>query len=206
MAVGFALLVLLCVTVANAHIYEWRDAQGVRHYTNSVEAVPEDRRETVRLVVEEKPPGKRPAPEAAHEPPAPGPVPAAAAPLDPERIERAYVQGWLEGLLVAERLAAETRGVDLRLRVSNLAVAPPSHVPVFVEPLVTTSFDRGRSRHLTLRLLLQEQFALDREAPFVFRERFFPPRHHPGIAPHLHPFLARGLPHVRPPRIRVVTR
>lgn len=56
-------------------------------------------------------------------------------------------------------------------------------------PFVTTGFDRGRSRFLTMRLLLQDQFQLDRDGPFAF-ERF--PQI--GIGPGLDPFLPRGLP------------
>jgi hypothetical protein len=67
-------------------------------------------------------------------------------------------------------------------------------------PLVTTSFDRGRSRHLTLRMLLQDQFQLDRDGPF-FHERM------PiGVGPGLNPFLPRGLPNRIPPGARVLFR
>ena len=56
-------------------------------------------------------------------------------------------------------------------------------------PFVTTSFDRGRSRHQTLRMLLQDQFQLDRDGPYAY-ERW----NQPGLGPALAPFLNRGLP------------
>ena len=71
------------------------------------------------------------------------------------------------------------------------APAPVTYDPYWAygQPLVTTGFDRGRSRHLTLRLLLQDQFAIDREGPYGYVERFPPP-----LGPRLAPFMRRGLP------------
>ena len=57
-------------------------------------------------------------------------------------------------------------------------------------PFVTTSFDRGRSRHQTLRMLLQDQFQLDRDGPYAY-DRW----NQPGLGPALAPFLPRGLPY-----------
>jgi hypothetical protein len=74
-------------------------------------------------------------------------------------------------------------------------------------PLVTTSFDRGRSRHLTLRMLLQDQFQLDRDGPYVYQRSLPPPR-----GPNLRVVLPRGLPHDRARKVaphqaaRVMTR
>ena len=56
-------------------------------------------------------------------------------------------------------------------------------------PFVTTGFDRGRSRHQTLRMLLQDQFQLDRDGPFAYQRW-----DQPGLGPALAPFLSRGLP------------
>jgi hypothetical protein len=56
-------------------------------------------------------------------------------------------------------------------------------------PFVTTGFDGGRSRHQTLRMLLQDQFAIDRDGPFAYQRW-----DQPGIGPALAPFLPRGLP------------
>jgi hypothetical protein len=57
-------------------------------------------------------------------------------------------------------------------------------------PFVTTGFDRGRSRHQTLRMLLQDQFQLDRDGPYAY-DRW----NQPGLGPALAPFLPRGLPY-----------
>lgn len=75
-----------------------------------------------------------------------------------------------------------------------------------IYPLVTTSFDQGRSRHLTLRMLLQEQFAVDRAGPYMFVERLIPPFGYVPMGPQLSPILARGLPNSVPLTARVITR
>ena len=56
-------------------------------------------------------------------------------------------------------------------------------------PFVTTGFDGGRSRHQTLRMLLQDQFAIDRAGPYAYNRW-----DRPGVGPALAPFLPRGLP------------
>jgi hypothetical protein len=55
---------------------------------------------------------------------------------------------------------------------------------------VTTGFDRGRSRHQTIRMLLQDQFAIDRDGPYAYQRW-----DQPGLGPALAPFLSRGLPY-----------
>jgi hypothetical protein len=87
----------------------------------------------------------------------------------------------------------------LAVASANVDAGYPDFVPYY--PLVTTSFDRGRSRHLTLRMLLQDQFQLDRDGPF-FYERLNPV----GLGPGLHPFLPRGLPNRVPRGARVLFR
>jgi len=47
----------------------------------------------------------------------------------------------------------------------------------------------GRSRHQTLRMLLQDQFAIDRAGPYAYNRW-----DRPGVGPALAPFLPRGLP------------
>jgi hypothetical protein len=59
---------------------------------------------------------------------------------------------------------------------------------------------------MTLRMLLQDQFALDRAAPFVFEERLIPPFGHAPLGVDLNPFLPRGLPHCFPRETRVIRR
>jgi hypothetical protein len=199
-------LVAVAVGSARAQIYEWRDAEGIAHYTNVKELIPEPARSAARVVAEALPP-----PAVAEEAPRPperaeavvGTAPA----FDAAALEAAYRLGFAEG---EERARRSERPAAPEIHVRGpVAVAVgwygmPGYVPY--EPLVTTSFDRGRSRHLTLRLLLQEQFALDREAPYIYWERFFPPHHHPPLGPALHPFLRRGLPHGWPPCGRVIAR
>lgn len=54
-------------------------------------------------------------------------------------------------------------------------------------PAVSTSFDRGRSRHRTVRMSLQEQFQYDRDGPYVYLPRRVP------LGPVFHTSLPRGL-------------
>jgi len=54
-------------------------------------------------------------------------------------------------------------------------------------PAISTSFDRGRSRHRTVRMRLQEQFQYDRDGPYVYRPRRIP------LGPVFSATLPRGL-------------
>jgi hypothetical protein len=103
-----------------------------------------------------------------------------------------YVQGVRDGLALAGlEVAPEPAAAPLAIN-GPLAVATANNAQFpfgypLEYPLVTTSFDRGRSRHLTLRMLLQDQFQLDRDGPYVY----YPGP--PGLGPNLHPVLPRGL-------------
>jgi hypothetical protein len=116
-----------------------------------------------------------------------------------------YSAGLREGLALAEHRSQQPVSVTFN---GPLAVAnSESHSNDATYPLddyypfVTTSFDRGRSRHRTLRMLLQDQFQLDRDGPYVY-ERINPI----GLGPRLQPLLARGLPNRIPPGHRVLFR
>ncbi len=205
-AIACTAVVAMVAGGARAQIYEWRDAEGVAHYTNVQELIPDHARGAARVVAEALPvrPAAEKEPQRVEEPEggvrAPGLIDAAA-------LEAAYRLGLAEGEGRARRL--ESLAVpEVHVRAPVVAAVCWYGTPWYspYEPLVTTSFDRGRSRHLTLRLLLQEQFALDREGPFLYWERFFPPHHHAALGPALHPFLRRGLPHVWPPCGRVIVR
>jgi Domain of unknown function (DUF4124) len=188
--ITFFLLTLLSATVAEAQIYQWRDSSGARHFTNKAEGIPESARGTSTVfvpqgvIVTEEAPQKEPTSTA------PG---SAQVVYDMAGLRRIYEQGFEDGLGVAGR-GGDVR-VDSGLHIQGpLAIASAeSSQPAFVPleyPLVTTSFDRGRSRHLTLRMLLQDQFQLDRDGPFLYQ------RMNPiGMGPALSPFLPRGLPH-----------
>jgi hypothetical protein len=200
----------LAASTARGEIYEWTDAAGARHFTNRSDLVPADRREGLRVIV---PAGE----ETAEGPSLPATAPPEAPPAAPPVV--ADRTGWRDGYEAglsdgwAMRVGAATGGTVGQVNiVGPLAVStveePPrstygSCAPWFpyYYPFVTTSFDRGRSRHLTLRMLLQDQFQIDRDGPFVY-ERLNPP----GIGPNLHPFLPRGLPghygrYTRGPRV-----
>jgi len=197
-----------------ADIYQWVDADGVRHYTNLLGAVPSAKRDSMQVVVDEQA-RRLPAESgvAATSDPAlePAPAPEPAAMANRVAVCEAYVAGLVRGFEVAEAVGtapAETVEINAPLAVARVTnpPLPPWVVDGPYEPLVTTAFDRGRSRHLTLRMLLQEQFAIDRGAPFVYPERFLPPYRHAPVGVGLNPFLPRGLPHGAPRHTRVVVR
>ncbi len=203
-------VLLLVATAAEADIVEWRDAEGVQHYTNVEAAVPPDRRATAQVIVSEQV-WRAPVADSAQT----APPPAAVRTDEPARAAtgvrewQAATDAYLAGLERGLQLSRAVRGGDVSisgpLAVANStgAVSPASYWwPAPVYPLVTTSFDRGRSRHRTLRMLLQDQFAIDDEGPYVFEDPFeYPPL---GVA--LNPFLPRGLPHGFPRNLRVITR
>lgn len=198
--------------MATADIIEWQDSDGVRHYTNLKGEVPKEEASTARVVVDELARQSTPI-EAAAVPPA---LPAeprreAAVVYDRSELSEAYLRGLERGLATAGVIAGGGGGGGVQIN-GPLAIAKGGSPAPYYDyyypgylPLVTTSFDRGRSRHLTLRLLLQDQFAIDRAAPFVFEERLVPPFGAPPLSVDLNPFLPRGLPHGFPRDTRVIT-
>ncbi len=81
------------------------------------------------------------------------------------------------------------------LAVSQIVV-PESQPPIYAadpfyetayEPLVSTSFDRGRYRHRTVRMRLQDQFQYDRNGPPIIVDRRIP------LGPRFRAKLPRGV-------------
>ena len=207
---------LLCWSgIARADIIEWQDADGVRHYTNLKGEVPKEQAGSARVVVDEL---ARQSMANEVEPPKPPAAPPAEPRREAEvvydrsRLSEAYLRGLERGLATAGVIAGGGGGGGVQIN-GPLAIAKGASPTPYSDyywpgyyPFVTTSFDRGRSRHLTLRLLLQDQFAIDRAAPFVFDERLVPPFGAPPLSVDLNPFLPRGLPHGFPVDTRVITR
>lgn len=187
-----------------AEIYEWRDAAGDRHFTNSKESVPADRQSTARVLVVERAAAAAAEPSAEAAKTQPVEERRAQVVYDRADVEDAYAAGMHDALARGERVASPpSPGVQiygpLAVANANVDAGYPDFPPYY--PLVTTSFDRGRSRHRTLRMLLQDQFQLDRDGPF-FYERLNPV----GLGPGLHPFLPRGLSNRVPRGPRVLFR
>ncbi|MDX2167412.1 MAG: DUF4124 domain-containing protein [Deltaproteobacteria bacterium] len=196
--------------VASADIYEWTDSGGARHFTNHRESVPAAQREAARVLIADLPRAD-PAPAVA-DPVERSPAPAAApAAVERESLEDAYRAGLAAGQQigvgggggggggaggVANGGTVEIYG-PLAVATAESRDSTPYVAPGFgwygggldYYPFITTGFDRGRSRHQTLRMLLQDQFAIDREGPFAY-DRWT----QPGVGPALAPFLPRGLP------------
>lgn len=204
---------------ASADILGWEDADGVRHYTNLKGEVPKQHQDSAQVVVDElarRPETDGSAPEGSSQTAvAPSPAPEqrreAMVIYDRGQGSGAYVDGLLRGL----EIAGTTRGGEganvqvngpLALASATSPAPVPSYPFPYYYPFVTTGFDRGRSRYLTLRMLLDEQFQIDREGPFVFTERLSPPLGHPPLTVNLNPILPRGLPHSAPKHARVITR
>lgn len=201
---------MLLAGAASADILEWRDSNGVSHYTNLKDEIPNEQRDAAQVVVNERARHPQGAERAADVAPAvPEPRHQAQVIYDRSAVTQAYTEGLERGLEAARASAGSGGAVQINgpLAVAN-AAAPPSYayLPPYVRPLVSTSFDRGRSRHLTLRLLLQDQFAVDREGPFAFDERLGMPPGGVPLSVRLNPFLPRGLPHRFPREARVITR
>ncbi len=207
-------VIFVCwAAVASADILEWRDTNGVRHYTNLKSEVPKEQQQAVRVVVDER----------ARQPSAEGAAPATVGPPASESAEqarqaqvvfdrsetaRAYLAGLERGLELGQTVSSGgSVGISGPLAVSSATGMPAysGYLAPFSYPLVTTSFDRGRSRHMTLRMLLEDQFALDQEGPYVY-DRYLPPYGYPPLGVALNPFLPRGLPHGFPQTLRVITR
>lgn len=207
-------VIFVCwAAVASADILEWQDTDGVRHYTNLKSEVPKEQQQAVRVVVD----------ELARQPSAEAGAPAPAAPVSGESAEpprqaqvvfdtseaaHAYLAGLERGLELGRTVSSGgSVGINGPLAVSTTTSVPPysGYLAPFGYPLVTTSFDRGRSRHMTLRMLLEDQFALDQEGPYVY-DRYLPPFGYPPLGVALNPFLPRGLPHGFPQTLRVITR
>jgi hypothetical protein len=196
-------LVMFATGSASADILEWRDASGVSHYTNLKEEVPDEQRGSVQVVVDEL--VRRPQPLESTASPPPEPRHQAQVIYDRSTVSQAYIEGLERGLQWARASGGAGGAVQINGPLAVANAAPPSYayLPPYIPPLLTTSFDRGRSRYLTLRLLLQDQFAIDREGPFI-DARLGQPLGYipPGVA--LNPFLPRGLPQFFPRETRVI--
>jgi hypothetical protein len=192
--------VTLLAGAARADIYEWRDASGARHFTNDKQGVPAEYQTAATVLVTEWQPTGTTAPALAAgappiEPPAP-PAPPATEVGASDAV--AWGEAYAAGMLAAMELGGGG-GVQINgplavasVRSSERDDAPGAFYPPWpwYYPFVTTSFDRGRSRHLTLRMLLQDQFQIDRDGPYAYQRW-----DKPGLGPALAPFLPRGLPY-----------
>lgn len=208
-----ATVLLLTSATVRADIYEWRDENGNRHFTNSLVNVPKAQRDDAQVIVTATTPtDASPAPAVVAAVPAPRTE--AQVVYDYSRTPDPYTQGVEDGIALARSVAPAHDGDvyingPLAVASSDPYVSMPAAYPYYYYPqypLVTTSFDRGRSRHLTLRMLLQDQFQFDRDGPYVYQRSLPPP-----AGPNLRTVLPRGLPHDRvrnvgPLSARVTTR
>ncbi len=193
-----ALLVIaiLCGS-ARAEVYEWRDGDGSRHFTNSLQGVPTQYQNDATVFVAD---WSHASTAATAPEPVPPPPPPAAAASDAAAWTEAYAVGLRDGAA----LGGGGGGVQINgplsvatTRDSQQAYPAAAYPPYgfyppwpWYFPLVTTGFDRGRSRGLTVRMLLEDQFQIDRDGPYAYQNLA-----QPGLGPALAPFLPRGLPY-----------
>lgn len=190
---------LLASPAARADIYEWRDASGARHFTNSTDGVPAEYRAVAQVLIAD---WSRPSPvQAPSAPPRDASVEARPA-REVEVVvgpEPWQVRSAGERTIQVGSGGGGGAGVQIQgpLAVASVHASDPiGYAGGFYPPwpwyypFVTTSFDRGRSRHQTLRMLLQDQFQLDRDGPYAYQRW-----DQPGAGPALAPFLPRGLPY-----------
>ena len=194
---ALAAVVALLATTAWADIYEWRDASGARHFTNNKQGVPAEFQESTTVLVAEWPTAAVPVPVAAPAAPA-APPPTSAGPPSATVVGPSWNEAYAAGMQAGMELGGSGGGVQINgpLAIASSRASERDDFPGFYPPwpwyypFVTTSFDRGRSRHLTLRMLLQDQFQIDRDGPYAY-DRW----NEPGLGPALAPFLPRGLPY-----------
>lgn len=187
-------LVALGSSSAWAQIYEWRDEGGSRHFTNDMEDIPETQRDGARVVVRAAP--IREADLAADsggdaEEDEESPRERRRR-LRRERYEREPVRSAQVVYDNSFRFARPEPpvvpdvpdvyvNINGPLSVSNVVVPQAPPVPIIYErprydplydyyygPQVSTAFDRGRSRHRTVRMRLQDQFQYDRNGPTTY--------------------------------------
>jgi hypothetical protein len=201
---GILTVILVASSPAAADIYMWRDGQGVKHYTNERELVPAD--ESASLVLHE--PARSVEETASRADSAERErirAREAEISFDEQAVASAYAEGYQRALVSAQQ---QVQAPPVNVQIIGPMVAAsavggtgggdgygyyPSWLDYNSPALLTTSFDRGRSRHLTLRMLMQDQFAIDRAGPYLIVDRF-PPR-----GPNLTTVMPRGLPwFVRP--------
>lgn len=188
-AVAFGIAVVVLSSAAAADIFEWRDADGVTHYTNLQAEVPKEHEQAVQVVVDERgresqgktEPGCEPAAAVTQPAAIPETRRQAQVVYDQSAVVTAYIAGVERGLAAAQQGAAaggQDGGVFLHgpLAVANATSAPPYYAyPPYELPLLTTPFDRGRSRYLTVRQLIDDELQFERGWPFIFQPRLVRP-------------------------------
>jgi hypothetical protein len=217
-AVAFGIAVVLLSSAAAADIFEWRDTDGVAHYTNLQADVPQEQPPSLHVVVDERArevqgktePGCEPAAAVAQPAPLPEMRRQAQAVYDQSAVVTAYIAGVERGLAAAREDAAAKDpdgGIFIHgpLAVANARSTPPyygypyyGYAP-YAFPLLTTPFDRGRSRFLTIRQLLDDELQFERDWPFIYP----PVLVRPGLAT---PVVSVTLPQRLVGQMRVVTR
>ena len=113
--VGLLLLVVAVPTVARADILMWRDASGVRHYTNLKKLVPAQADASIVLEDIVVPAAVEAAPAAAPSAPDPQPPPRMAEVVyDQNALADAYAEGWRRGMATVQQNQA-TGGVSVQI-------------------------------------------------------------------------------------------
>jgi hypothetical protein len=196
-------LIALCLTVcmlmatgARADIFEWQDAEGVQHYTNLKDEVPQQ--QAVQTVVDERARHLQPSstPAADEELAESEPAPAPAKADDSGDVLRAYQAGLESGLARAGNASGDVY-VNVPVAVTVSAPAPygsdilpayygyyryygwvPGYYPFLsgYVPLVSVPLRRHRLHHHNGRIAGRSRLSTD------FQGRFLHPRYFSSLA------------------------
>ncbi len=148
-------VLLLASTMGRADVIEYRDHEGVRHFTNIAAEVPEEYRDVAKNVISEeqwRSKAPEPAPPAAVVPPPPPRVVRAAVP------EAVYRDGFDAGLAYGRAAAAPAPRPEVVQPQVIINAPVPVPVPDYswsLPPVQFSAFDGGRTRHITRRMIEQ---------------------------------------------------
>ncbi len=165
------LSVLLPAATLRADILEWRDGSGVRHYTNLRAEIPLPYRDQAQKVIDETVRHPAVADETLQAAVQEETTPPRVTPAGVATLADAYVAGLERGLRLRDDReytgrAAEPVLVNVPVSVPAAPtvtyVLPPYYGQRYI-PWVTSSFDHGRSRHRTLRMVMENERLPDRD-------------------------------------------
>ncbi len=195
-------VLVLIAGVARADIFEWRDGDGTRHFTNKKSEIPVA--DGIQVVVTD--------PEVSAEPATTAPVVSepegeALVVYDDSAERDAYVEGLQQGLALAAG-AGNTLQINAPLAVvaasGGWMPAPPpigyypydpyyyppyDSYPLYHYPLLATTFRHGRSGHRLHRRRFGAKFQHHHQPGVFARDRFT------AFGPSLSPLSSRGFHH-----------
>lgn len=169
-------LVIVAPT-ANADVLEWRDRDGVRHFTNVAAEIPEEYRDAAKNIISEE--------QWRSKSPEPPPQPEVAAPARKRAAARRaatednYRDGFEAGLDYAREVSPEVTVVAPPAPAPQIIIAAPQEAQATSYPAYGaygwndgrrrfSRFDGGQSRHITRRMVEQNLDWHDDSPPIFY--------------------------------------